>query len=57
MERIKWAMYDLGSAVLDMAYGIRSFTSEAVEEYGLKNILLIPVWAAIAWAAVFLALL
>lgn len=57
MERIKWAMYDLGSAVLDMAYGIRSFASEAVEEYGLKNILLIPVWAAIAWAAVFLALL
>ena len=57
MERIKWALYDIGALTLDMAYGIRSLASEILAEHSIGDIALMAIGALAAYACVFLALL
>lgn len=58
MERIKWALYDLGALTLDMAYGIDAAFDEWFQRHeALGTALLMAVMAFGMYAIAFFALL
>lgn len=58
MERIKWALYDLGTVALDMAHGIDSAFDEWFQRHeALGTALLMAVMAFGMYAIAFFALL
>ena len=58
MERIKWALYDLGALTLDMAYGIDSaFDAWFQRHEALGTALLMALAVLGMYAIVFFALL
>jgi len=58
MERIKWALYDLGALTLDMAYGIDvAFDSWSQRHEALGTALLMALVGLGMYAIAFFALL
>lgn len=58
MERIKWALYDLGALTLDMAYGIdAAFDAWFQRHEALGTALLMALVAIGMYAIAFFALL
>lgn len=58
MERIKWALYDLGALTLDMAYGIDSAFDRWFQDHeALGTALLMALVGLGMYAIAFFALL
>lgn len=58
MERIKWALYDLGALTLDMAYGIDSAFDRWFQDHeALGTALLMALMGLGMYAIAFFALL